>query len=154
MATSPIPGPSRRVIARLIDGLLAGTAGVLLAVLWIDWAVDTSDSDWGVISLLVLSAAIFVATVGIYEIVFVAWRGQTPGKMIARLRVVRWGTGAGVGPIRAGVRLLPLATAVIPVFGYLVALVAYGSLFFDENGRGWHDRLAGTVVVMVPRRAA
>jgi len=139
------------VIARIVDALLAGTTGALLGVMWIDWAVDTSDSDWGVFGLLMVFSAIMVASVAVYEMAFVAWRGQTPGKMIARIRVIRSSTGDKVGPIRAGVRLIPLAAVVIPVLGYVIAIASYGWLFFDENGRGWHDRLARTRVVTTQR---
>jgi uncharacterized RDD family membrane protein YckC len=139
--------PGRRAIARIIDVAVAGTVGVVLAVVWIDWAVDSSEDEWGVLGLLIVSAAIVVATAALYEIAFVAWRGQTPGKKIARIRVVRADTGGRVGPIRAAVRLFPLTAIVVPVLGYLFAFVAYGSSVFDEQGRGWHDRLAGTRVV-------
>jgi uncharacterized RDD family membrane protein YckC len=144
LSTAPL---GRRVIARVVDVTLAGIIGGVLAVVWIDWAVDSSDSDWGVLGLLVVSAAIVVAIAVLYEVVFVAWGGRTPGKRLTRIRVVRADTGDRVGPIRAAVRLIPLTTIVIPVLGYLTAAVAYGWMVFDEQGRGWHDRLAGTRVV-------
>jgi uncharacterized RDD family membrane protein YckC len=93
------------------------------------------------------SAVVLVAFMALYEVAFVAWRGQTPGKMITRIRVVKARTGGRVGVLRSLARLVPLMMIVIPVVGYVGAAVAYGWAILDEEGRGWHDRLAGTRVV-------
>jgi uncharacterized RDD family membrane protein YckC len=142
------PAPrERRLTARVVDLVLEVIAGGLLGILWIDWAVDESDSEFGIIGLVIGFTVVMVLFVSLYEIAFVAWRGQTPGKMLTGIRVVRAGTGGRAGVLRAAARLLPLLTVVIPVIGYIVAVVAYGWVLVDEEGRGLHDRLAGTRVV-------
>ncbi len=66
--------------------------------------------------------------------------GQTPGKMLARLRVE---STAG--------EPLTFAQAFLRTSGGLFLLLPCGlglvSLFFDRDRRGWNDRLAGTRVV-------
>jgi uncharacterized RDD family membrane protein YckC len=142
------PAPrGRRVTARIVDLILEITAGGLVAIAWIDWAVDESGTEWDVFGLVFWSTVVLVGFVTLYEVAFVAWRGQTPGKMLTGIRVVDARTGERVGVVRAAVRLLPLATTLIPLLGYFVAAIAYGWAFLDEQGRGWHDRLAGTMVV-------
>jgi uncharacterized RDD family membrane protein YckC len=144
------PAPrERRLTARVVDLVLEVIAGGLLGILWIDWAVDESDTDWGIIGLVVGFTVVMVLFVSLYEVAFVAWRGQTPGKMLTGIRVVRADTDGRAGVLRAAARLLPLLTVVIPVVGYILAAVAYGWVLVDGEGRGWHDRLAGTRVVAV-----
>ena len=68
--------------------------------------------------------------------------GQTIGMRAFGVRVVAM-DGAGVGLGRAVARLVGLGIAVVPFFlGVLWIL-------FDAAGRGWHDRIADTVVVRV-----
>jgi uncharacterized RDD family membrane protein YckC len=135
----------RRITARLIDAVLElGVAG-FLAIGWIHWLAG---DDWGVLGLMAVAGLIVVVVVGAYEIGFVAWRGQTPGKMATRIRVVTR-TGGRVGWGRAALRLAPLVVVVVPGIGYVIAVAVYGWFMVDADGRGLHDRLAGTVVVPV-----
>lgn len=80
-----------------------------------------------------------------YPICFWRWRGQTPGKMAAGIRVVR----ADESP-------LDWRAAVMRFLGYVVNWLTLGLLFvwvaFDDRKRGVHDRMAGTCVVRLPRR--
>ncbi len=76
----------------------------------------------------------------------VCWKrgGQTPGKMLMRVKVVRW-DGEEIGYARAVLRWLGYFLALIPFgFGFLWVL-------FDPRGRGLHDILAGTCVIRVDR---
>jgi uncharacterized RDD family membrane protein YckC len=80
-----------------------------------------------------------------YPICFWRWRGQTPGKMAAGIRVVRI-DGSPLGWGAAAMRFL----------GYIVNWLTLGLLFVwvaaDSRKRGVHDRMAGTCVVRLPRR--
>ncbi|GAB4512998.1 MAG: RDD family protein [Anaerolineae bacterium] len=66
--------------------------------------------------------------------------GQTPGKMLLNLRVVK----IDGSPIDD-------ADAILRYMGYLVgsAIIMLGFIwaFFDSNRQGWHDKLAKTYVV-------
>ncbi len=81
---------------------------------------------------VLLSAAYFVS--------FHWLGGRTPGKKLFAIRVIN----ADAGP-------LPLTAAIYRWLGYLVSGGALGLGFiwalFDADGRAWHDRLSGTMVV-------
>ena len=88
------------------------------------------------------------AVVGLlYYVGFIAFRGQTPGKMLLRTRVVMSRTG-GTPNIKAAVIrwLIPGVWTFLP--GVSVAwLVTYGWLAVDLRRQGLHDKAARTVVV-------
>lgn len=82
-----------------------------------------------------------------YEPLLVATHGATLGKRALHLRVLRRRDGAlpGWGPSVAR-WVLPVAAVLACFVGELFVYLSAG---FDRSGynRGWHDRLAGTVVV-------
>jgi uncharacterized RDD family membrane protein YckC len=80
----------------------------------------------------------------VYHIAFWAWKGTTLGGIIVGLRVVRT-QGAGVRPADALVRGLSAV--------FSIAALGIGCLWMlqDPNGQMWHDKIAGTLVVKVPR---
>lgn len=98
--------------------------------------------------LIILLIALAVA----YEVIAVAWTGQTIGKWVAGIRVARYVDGKKPTLEQAALRcLLPtlagVATLVLfdvmPAGALMVLLTAY---FFPLR-RGWHDVAGGTVVV-------
>ena len=112
-----------------------------------------------------------------YEVVPTARRGQTYGKRCMEIRVVPWNGGGdsfGSRPhlpgtacmvrwaIPHGAGLLAAVVAGVASFrghttgeslgisagaGLAAWLLVYASSLWDTNGRGWHDKAAGTVVV-------
>lgn len=62
--------------------------------------------------------------------------GASLGQKIFGLRVVRFSDGASVSPVQALVRTL-----------FLVLVVT--AVTYDENGRGIHERISGTVLARV-----
>jgi uncharacterized RDD family membrane protein YckC len=74
-------------------------------------------------------------------VIFWMARQATPGKMVIRARIVDAESG---GP-------LTRAQAIKRYLGYYVSLFGLGLGFFavawDRRKQGWHDKLAGTVVV-------
>jgi RDD family. len=84
-----------------------------------------------------------------YNAAFVAWRGQTFGKVGAHAKVVRSTDGSRVGPGRAAVRaVVPMLGTVLPFpLGLLVPLCVYGWMLFTPRRQGLHDLAAGTVVI-------
>lgn len=89
-----------------------------------------------VVSYLLPAAAI---------IAFWIARQATPGKMLIGARIVDARTG---GPLTRG-------QAVVRYLGYYVSLLGLGLGFlwvaWDRRKQGWHDKLAGTVVVRARR---
>ena len=80
-----------------------------------------------------------------YEIFFVALKGQTPGKMATRIKVVRADNGElpGWGPA-AGRWVLPAVGYVLLI---LPGLLVHASLLWDDRRQGWHDKAVRTLVV-------
>lgn len=73
-----------------------------------------------------------------------AWKGTTIGGIVLKLQVVRT-DGQPVTFVVALVRGLAAAFSVVILFlGFLW-------IAWDRDKQGWHDKIAGTVVVRVPR---
>ena len=68
-------------------------------------------------------------------------RSATPGKMALKLTVVDAKTGGKLTPGQCVVRYLGYYVSAIP---FLLGIVWVG---FDRRKQGWHDKIAGTVVV-------
>ena len=140
---------SRRWLAIVIDGFIVAVATVLLllaggAMAPLEAAMVSADeaaiadafsqfqSTTLIINLLVS---------GVYNVVLmVSFNGQTLGKMMLRLRVVK----------KRGGRITILDALLRNVFGYIVSqifLLGYLWALFDREKQAWHDKMAGTLVV-------
>lgn len=82
-----------------------------------------------------------------YFICFWALRGETPGMMALRIRVI----GTDGSPVDWG-------AAVVRFLGYIICWVTAGLLFlwvaFDGRKQGIHDKIADTYVIILPRKRA
>jgi uncharacterized RDD family membrane protein YckC len=88
----------------------------------------------------------FVLLLLVYDMVFWAWKGTTVGSIICNLRVIRT-DGAPLQPVDAIVRALSsILSGVAAGIGFLVI-----GLDTNRERQGWHDKIAGTLVVKVPR---
>ncbi len=88
-----------------------------------------------------------------YEIVPVHVRGQTPGKILTRIRVARLADGRNPTWLESTARwIVPVVVLLgfAPVLGTLVfpiLAIVYGTAMLDRGGRGVLDKLARTRVV-------
>jgi uncharacterized RDD family membrane protein YckC len=131
-----------RVFARLVDGVLLLPVALFTALLPEATALVVS-----------------IAVSGAYEIGFITARGQTPGKRFVGLKVLHYGYDALPAPSQAALRYLLLQIAGwVAGFGSFEALRAVGlswpwvllvTAMVHPLHRGWHDRIAGTIVVDV-----
>jgi uncharacterized RDD family membrane protein YckC len=67
---------------------------------------------------------------------FTGFFSQTPGMRLLGISCVRYGTGGSLGVPRAIVRAV-LLQLIVP------------ALILNAEGRGWHDRAAGSITVRV-----
>ena len=103
--------------------------------------------DW--IILLVVQVIISIVTGPIialiagvmYNVLFIAFKGQTPGKMAAGIQVIN---GQGEVP-RFGRALLREIVGKF-VSGIVIGL-GYLWVGWDPEKRGWHDHIGGTYVI-------
>lgn len=126
-----------RVVAAIVDTLVWAVIGV--PILWAAYGPQTFESDKfveGPVDFLVSWVFPAVAT-----ILFWVYKQATPGKMAIGARVVDARTGA------------PASTGqyVGRYFAYFISAIPLGLGFlwvaWDARKQGWHDKLAGTVVV-------
>jgi uncharacterized RDD family membrane protein YckC len=82
------------------------------------------------------------------QLCLLAWRGQSVGKLLLGLRIVRQDDGAAPGLYRAFLLrgTVPFIFEQIPVAG-LVFWIVDSSLIFRDDHRCLHDLIAGTKVV-------
>jgi uncharacterized RDD family membrane protein YckC len=134
-----LASPWVRLGARVVDGLiLAAVFTVLVAGGAV--RIDLTRGDGIPRSFLVMALVVG----GIYETGFIALRGQTPGKMVFRAKVVKMEDGSPPGLSRALTRwVLPAVASLIP----LGALLVYAWLLWDRRRQGLHDKVARTLVV-------
>jgi len=146
----------RRFFALLIDTL------ILIGIVWLYngiWGLASGKGFWGeevvdssIPDAVASSGSSYWAVSGIilflivvaYFICFWAWRGQTPGKMIMRIGVARFdGTRIGWGG------------AVVRFLGYIISILLFLAGFFwvafDIRRQGFHDKIADTFVIIIPR---
>jgi uncharacterized RDD family membrane protein YckC len=100
----------------------------------------------GIMNLILPQALYFILAVIItvgYIVYFWTSTGQTPGKMVMGLKVVKADTG----------ELLDPGGALLRYVGYIVSSIPFYLGFFwiiwDEKKEGWHDKIAKTRVIKV-----
>ena len=127
-------GAGERLLAYIIDGLVVLVANLVMflaALLLLFIALPV-----GILVFL----AIFVVDIAYFPY-FWKTRGQTPGMRQFQLYVVRDRDG---GPITTG-------QAILRLIGYwvdgVVFYLGFIWILIDSRKRGWHDLIAGTVVI-------
>jgi uncharacterized RDD family membrane protein YckC len=132
-----IGGLGRRLVARILDGLVLGPVYLVIAVM-------TWDSDFGAQTLGTLVQSVIAFA---YDSYFLTTRGRTLGKGWMGLRVVQLANGQRPDQTSSMKRaaLYNFSWIACYIGSILVAL----SPVFDGSGRrqGWHDKFAGTVVI-------
>ena len=143
----------RRVAARAVDAFTVFfvTFGLAVSVLFAVMAPLTDALDLGPWGRALAPTLVFVLLAVTYETVFVALRGQTPGKDLLNVKVTRDGTSAPLWVtafVRAVVAWSVVVVAVVDLRVGL-AIVAAGvlALVIDPGRMGVLDRLCGTTVI-------
>src|SRR5690349_9476545 len=142
-----IAGVGSRALAALIDAVIC--LGAILALLFVLAAVSptrTEQSRGGVFdawAAAIVGIAIFCVLWGYYVLFEGLADGQTPGKRMLRLRVVRDG-GYSVTFGASAVRNLVRIVDIQPALFYAVGML---SVIFSKSGKRLGDIVAGTIVV-------
>jgi uncharacterized RDD family membrane protein YckC len=123
-------GFGRRFVAFIIDAVILGVINNLLMSVTGGNAADPAASS----GMSTLVGVLYV--IGFWT----AWNGQTPGKKVMGLRIVKAdGSAFGVVP------------GIIRYVGYFISgialLLGFLWILFDKDKQGWHDKIAGTYVV-------
>jgi uncharacterized RDD family membrane protein YckC len=130
----------RRILATLIDFLVFAAVGSAMAYFFGTFAVHDA---FGVeFHLTGVAWLIFSGLIAIYYILMEGYLGQTLGKMVVGIKVVREGTGEVPGLKAATIRTL--LRLVDGLASYMVALVAVS---VTEKRQRLGDMTAHTLVV-------
>ena len=140
----PLAGIGSRFIALLIDTLIWLAAVVVLGVLsWIIvpgmGAFSRLSAQWAV---AVYVFSLFLLNWGYFTLFEAFWHGQTPGKRVARIRVIQ-SSGRAIGVFESMARNFIRYVDQIPFF-YAVGVIA---VFSTRQHQRLGDLAAGTIVV-------
>lgn len=131
--TYELAGFGTRLVAFIIDFIVLSLIGTL-PFLFFD------PMQMSLVELMVIDIAI---TTPYNWYFWTRHQGQTPGKRIMNIRVIKTDGGP-----------LSDADALLRVFGYYVGrwtlFLGYVWAAFDSRNQAWHDKIANTVVVVVP----
>ena len=135
------PRISAYIIDKICAGVLIGVAAGLMGILSL-CGLDFLFKD-GILFKYTISAIVFYIIEKVYFIAFTASMGQTPGKMLFRIKVVNEdGSKASVWNIiyRGVIGRFLSGLPIIAYAGYLMIIP-------DQEKRGLHDRLCDTRVI-------
>ncbi len=169
-----VAGLGARLAARAVDTIITGAAStaafviaLLVASRMLEDFFNATWGDFGVALLLMLLLPVLPMIA--LEARLTARRGQTIGKSLFGIRVVRYADGriptaadsavrwivtalAGIVGVIATAAVVPEppSDAILVLFagGVVSWLLVLASSLLDVNGRGWHDKIAGTIVVV------
>ncbi len=165
----------RRLVARILDWIVVGLVAALFTVGLLSDLVAAVDTYWQAalaaaesgttpdttqLESALFDAALPITLIGVavtvvYEVVFLVWRGATPGKMLLGT-VVRPAEAAGgislaVALRRQAIFVVTNLLSLVPLVGLLGSLLALldpAWLLWDPRRQALHDKVADTVVVL------
>jgi len=140
----PLAGIGSRFIALLVDYLIWGaglTVLVLLAGLLLPGvsAFSKNSGQWAVAAVIFI---VFLVNWGYFTLFEAFWNGRTPGKRVARIRVIQR-SGRAIGLFESMARNLVRYVDWLPGF-YAVGVIA---VFATRQHQRLGDLAAGTLVV-------
>lgn len=127
-----------RTLAYILDAIVLSVVSAALSPLFGASLFDAADDP------LAFNAgfnAVWTLAGLIYFMGFWTLRGQTPGMMPFRLRVVRASDGSRPDWIVSLLRYVGL------IISFVVIFIGVIWVAFDSRKQGWHDKIAGTLVV-------
>ena len=138
-ATTDYGGFWVRVLAFILDGIVLGVLTSAVAPLTGTGAVVEAGAGRFEVNY---GANAVGGLIGLlYMVGFWSVRGQTPGMMPFGLRVVRASDGTRPDWVVALLRYVGL------IISFAVIFIGVIWVAFDARKQGWHDKIAGTVVV-------
>jgi uncharacterized RDD family membrane protein YckC len=135
MAAVEYAGAGLRLAALLINVVLIGAVATCALLAWVTLTGKLPDTG---------SGAFYAAAGGgvlVAKVMFDAWLQGTPGLRLMDCRMVDMRTGHRIGLGRSTMRTLALVVALVP------GLLGLLWILWNERRQGWHDLIAGTVVI-------
>jgi uncharacterized RDD family membrane protein YckC len=148
-----------RLGARMIDGIVLMVPLLILAALFVPNLLRTqaASSNPALAGLALFSSVFFLfyfALVICYEVLFLKYRGATPGKMACGLKVARSDGGdLGWGACVGRFVMWNVVTCGVPYINIIIMTVSVIMLGTDAEKRAMHDRVCNTRVIYKPSMA-
>ena len=140
----PLAGIGSRFIALLVDTLIWAAGLVLLGFMF--WAVQPAVEAFSALSyqwaFAIVTLVLFVLNWGYFTLFEAFWNGRTPGKKVAKIRVIQR-SGRPIGFFESLARNLVRYIDQIPFF-YAVGVI---TMFVTRQHQRLGDLAAGTLVV-------
>jgi uncharacterized RDD family membrane protein YckC len=133
-------GGVSRTVAMALDGAILNAAFLALSGVVTLVASLAFDSGGASAPAIAIGATAWAVAGSLYLVAFWSLAGQTPGMRFVRVELDSE-EGRRIGLRRALRRLFGLVLSIVPFGAGLLPVL------FSDTRRGWHDRLAGTVVV-------
>jgi uncharacterized RDD family membrane protein YckC len=131
-------GFGQRAVALLIDWLIVVVISMPIIVVAFGaeyFSLDPLRRLWDVL---------FIAIIGASVVGFWRYCGATPGKIAVGVKIVDARTGDTPSTGRLVLRFVCYLLSALPLYlGFLWAAI-------DRRRQGWHDKIAGTIVVQDP----
>jgi uncharacterized RDD family membrane protein YckC len=140
----PLAGIGSRFIALLVDYLI-WLAGLVVLILLVSFFLPALKSFSKISAQWVTALVIFILFLlqwGYFTLFEAFWNGRTPGKRVARIRVIQ-SSGRAIGLFESMARNLIRYVDQIPIF-YAVGVIA---MFASRQHQRLGDMAAGTLVV-------
>jgi uncharacterized RDD family membrane protein YckC len=146
VATLPYQGVSIRFVAQLVDVIILGVIFWLLGFTGAGTiTIDASTAQVSISPFLGLLILIDVIIAFLYFTILEGRNGQTLGKMVVKIKVVKQSDNSSISYGEAAVRTVLRIIDLIPFIApYLLAAVLIWS---SENKQRLGDRVAHTIVV-------
>lgn len=137
-----IAGIGTRFVAAAVDALILGIAIVVIILGAIGLSRLPEPAPTAAVILAITLVMLAYVFSGYYILFETLWSGQTPGKRLVRIRVIKT-SGYPIGFVDAAVRNLLRVVDMLPAF-YGLGLV---TMFVNRQSRRLGDLAAGTLVV-------
>jgi uncharacterized RDD family membrane protein YckC len=128
-----------RFVAFILDAIVLAVLTTALAPLIGGGSVVTVEN--GAYTVNYAANAIGLLIDLVYFVGFWTWRGQSPGMIPFNMRIVLAADGGKVDVVRSLLRYVGLLISIAILFLGVIWVA------FDRRKQGWHDKIAGTVVV-------
>ena len=140
----------RRLAAFIVDGIIIGIVVSVITSAFLPFTIfpfGSGTNQWIPFYRGAVENAVSNGVNLVYVVGFWVWRGQTPGKMLLNIKVIRT-NGSNIS----------LGYALLRYLGYIVSGVVFGLGFLwiaiDSHKQGWHDKIADTYVIKLPSPTA
>jgi uncharacterized RDD family membrane protein YckC len=131
-------GPGRRLAALLIDSILVAAVITCALLAWMTIAGEAPDTTSRAVQRVADGGLLLVL---VLKVTLDAWLQGTPGLRLMDCRLVDARSGQGLGLGRSVKRTLGLIVSLLP------GLLGLLWMFWNKRRQGWHDLLAGSVVI-------